>query len=365
MKKHKTGVSARLAPAALLAVTVLPASAACGSGGGGAGDKGGSASGCSAPAADANNADWQKVVDAAGTEGSVTLYTSQALAVFTNFTPCFQQAYPKIKLNVVRMLDNEAAAKIDAEYKTGKLTADAFVVTVKKTQDDMAKANRTTAASGPGFHASDFLPQYLHENGLYFEVGGTTATFAWNTSLAPQGLKDYPDLLDPALADGKIGLPDATLSPTFVDFYLYLTKNYGDDFLKKLAAQKPHIYPGGVPIVAGLQSGEIAASGYTKSVDFAKGAPVKAGKATVTWGSPFYGSVLAGSTHPNAAQVLVDFMVSRKGQELLTPGLSAVLPDIPEALTTNDKLPARDPRTLDPKFIAEFNTTWAALFQNK
>ena len=52
----------------------------------------------------------------------------------------------------------------------------------------------------------------MHD-GNYFEVGAAVLTFAWNTDLVPDGLTDYPDLLDPALAGGKIGVIDPAIGP--------------------------------------------------------------------------------------------------------------------------------------------------------
>ena len=51
---------------------------------------------------------------------------------------------------------------------------------------------------------------------------------------------------------------------------------------------------------------------------------------TTAWGARFYGGIVDTAPHPNAAQVLTNFMVTRPGQESLVFNESvAVLPDVP------------------------------------
>ena len=82
----------------------------------------------------------------------------------------------------------------------------------------------------------------------------------------PDGLTDYPDLLDPSLAGGKIGVPDPAIGPALVDFYLWLEEKFGEEFVADLAAQEPRIYPSSLPIGEALQSGEISAGAFAAPV---------------------------------------------------------------------------------------------------
>ena len=61
-----------------------------------------------------------------------------------------------------------------------------------------------------------------------------------------------------------------------------------------------------------------------------QGAPVAWTIPETAWGARFYGGIVDTAPHPNAAQVLTNFMVTRPGQESLVFNESvAVLPDIP------------------------------------
>ena len=68
-------------------------------------------------------------------------------------------------------------------------------------------------------------------------------TLGWNTDDVPDGLTDYPDLLDPELAGGRIGVIDPAIGPAVVDFWLWVEENYGEEYLEQLAAQEPRHLP--------------------------------------------------------------------------------------------------------------------------
>jgi iron(III) transport system substrate-binding protein len=192
-------------------------------------------------------------------------------------------------------------------------------------------------------------------------------TFGWNTKLYPNGLSDYTDLLDPALAGGKIGVVDPTAA-SLVDFYLWLEETYGADFVTKLAAQKPKIYPSSLPMGEALGSGEIAAGSFVAPIALvpakAKGAPVDFKmRAAGAWGARYYGMVLKSGQHPNAAQLLTNFMVTPEGQALITPSAGSVQPNVPGTLITNDKVRVQDPSKLTPAAVAAYQKKWKSLFR--
>ena len=192
--------------------------------------------------------------------------------------------------------------------------------------------------------------QYVHEGNI-FEVGAAMLTFAWNTDLVPDGLTDYPDLLDPSLAGGKIGVPDPAIGPALVDFYLWLEEKFGEDYVPTLAAQEPRIYPSSLPIGEALQSGEIYAGAFAAPVQLV---PAPGGRGARRLrdlrgrrrlGRPLLRRASRRpSDSPNAAALLADFMVTAEGQELVQGASGSVLPDIPGTLITNDRVREHGPR---------------------
>ena len=124
-------------------------------------------------------------------------------------------------------------------------------------------------------------------------VGTALLGIGWNTGLYPAGTRDYTDLLNPNLK-GKIGVV-APGAPSIVDFYLWLEKNYGKSFIRKLAAQKPKIYTSSLPMTQAVAPGEIPAGDFiaTNALDFkAQGAPIEfkiVSKNGSSWNAPWWG----------------------------------------------------------------------------
>lgn len=302
---------------------------------------------------------WTDIVAAAEKEGKVTVYSGQGTDQLNELAKRFQAKYPKIKVEMVRGVETALAPKVEAEARTGKGIADLFV----STDRPWLAANKANFLAPRGANFDD--PAYnraenVLDNGS-FVVTAAILTFGWNTERYGKKLTDYAGLLDPALADGKIGLPP-TKGATFVDFYQYLEENYGADYLEKLAAQKPRLYPSALPMAEALSSGEIAAATFVQpQVDEQKaGAPVEWGLANPSWGARFQGALLKSAPHPNAAQLMADFMISKDGQEAIARKAGAVLPDVPGSVdvTTN----VRKPSTMTPDQIREYEQKLNELF---
>jgi iron(III) transport system substrate-binding protein len=308
------------------------------------------------------------LVEAAKKEGKITVYSAQGLDALNNLAAAFEEKYPGIDVETVRGVDGDLGVKVETEFQTGKGIADFYVSASLPWVEKYAKEGRFLAPTGPeltGKGAYD-VKQYVHP-GNYFETNSAVLTFGWNTKLYAKGLTDYPDLLDPALAGGKLGVVEPT-APSLVDFYLWLEETYGADYVSKLAAQKPRIYPSSLPMGEALASGEIAAGSFVAPIALVpakeKGAPIDFKMPpSGAWGARYYGMVLKTGTHPNAAQLFADYMVTVKGQELITPAAGAVLPDVPGTLITNDKVRLQDPAKLTPEIVSAYQKKWKSLFQ--
>jgi iron(III) transport system substrate-binding protein len=303
---------------------------------------------------------WNDVVAAAEKEGKVTIYSGQGTDQLEDLAAKFQQEYPKIKVEVVRGVETDFIPKVEAEARTGKGIADIFVMTDR----NWLAANKDNfhAPRGPAFDAPAYdRGENVLENS-YFVTNAAVLTFAWNTKRFAGNVQDYSDLIDPSLADGKIGIPPAN-GASFVDFYMYLEENYGADFVEQLAAQSPRVYPSALPMAEALGAGEISAATFVQpQVDEQKaGAPVEWGLAKPSWGARFHGALLKSAPHPNAAQVLADFMITREGQSAIARKNASVLPDIPGAVDVTKNV--RKAANLTPEQVREYQEKWDAMFR--
>jgi iron(III) transport system substrate-binding protein len=311
-----------------------------------------------------------ELVAAAEEEGSVTIYSGQGLDQLNALAAAFEEEYPGISVEVVRSADADIIPRVETELSTNTSGGDLVVIAAEPFMQAQADAGSwvdpTASPQLAGLDAYD-AEQYVHE-GNFFEVGAAVLTFAWNTDDVPDGLTDYPDLLDPELAGGRIAVIDPAISPAVVDYYLWLEENFGEEFIADLAAQEPRIYPSALPIGEALTSGEVSAAAYAAPVQLVPaaegGAPVDFGISEVgAWGARYFGAIPKSSDSPNAAALLADFMVTPQGQELVQGASGSVLPEIPGTLITNDRVRKMDLEAIAPEPAAAYVEEWNALFR--
>lgn len=311
--------------------------------------------------ASAQSAEWNRTIEAAKKEGAVTIYSSQGLNLLNDLADKFKKEYG-INVTVVRAVDSDAWPKVEAEIKTGRGIADVFVATDTILIRGLQDRGQHVAPTGPAFDNPAYNRKLRVPTGTYFESNAFVVAFGWNKELFPKGIGNYPDMINPALT-GKIGVPNPSLA-ALVDFYLFLEQNFGEDFVVKLAALKPRIYPGALPLSQAVASGELAVGSYTTVMtdEQKKGAPVEWRVPARAWGARFYGQILKTAPHPNAAQVLANYMVTPAGQAAIARTTASALPNIPDTLTTTDNVHRADPAKLTPEAVKAYQEKWRKLF---
>jgi iron(III) transport system substrate-binding protein len=311
----------------------------------------------------ATKAQWAKIVAAAKREGSVTLYSTQNPTLLQDMAANFKAKYG-ITVTINRNIDSVLASQVTAEFGSNRHTADIWVAASKPLVLGAIKNGWIVDARGPNLFAKIYDRTTLAKPGKAFIVGTAVLGMGWNTSFFPQGLKDFPDILNSRLK-GRIGIPQPTAA-SFVDWYLWLEATYGKNILNRLAAQEPKIYLSSLPMLQAVASGEIAASPFVPgtALDLRRqGAPInfKLAKGFNTWNAPFWSMVLKNAPHPNAAQLLADYMVTKAGMGAAQRLAGAVIKGIPNTFYVkprNQKL-----SELTPQKIAAFQARWKALFQ--
>lgn len=316
-----------------------------------------------ASAGPASTKAWADIVAKAKKEGSVNLYSSHNPANLAVVAEKFKAKYG-ISVSVNRNIDSVLAQQVTAEEGGAKAVADIWMQSSLPYVLGATENGWIADAVGPDFFNKRFNRAEYAKPGKAWAVGAAVLAIGWNTQRVPKGIKDYPDFLDKALADGKIGVPQPSV-PSYVDFYKWLETNYGTSFVQKLGAQKPKVYLSSLPTNQALASGEIAAAvavpGTTLD-DKAKGAPVdftipKKG----AWNAPWFGMILKQAPHPNAAQVLANYLVTPEGQEALNHRYGAVLKNIPDTYFV--PLRRQNLKELTPQKVTEYQTKWNSWFK--
>jgi iron(III) transport system substrate-binding protein len=115
-----------------------------------------------------------------------------------------------------------------------------------------------------------------------------------------------------------------------------MRQTYGEDYLRKLAGQAPKLVASTVPGAQQLAAGSAALliPGVHSSIAplLANKAPVADVTPSVTCGVEAVGGVAAKAPHPNAARLLLNFLMTPEGQQAQNggSGASSVLPNIPD-----------------------------------
>ena len=92
----------------------------------------------------------------------------------------------------------------------------------------------------------------------------------------------------------------------------------------------------------------------------AAGAPVDWGLSDTVWGARFNTAVLKQAPHPNAAQVLADYLLTQEAQQILARNAGSLLPGI--GVTTVDKVRIQNVAKLAPEQVTAFQERWRIIF---
>ncbi|MFC8043546.1 ABC transporter substrate-binding protein [Nocardia sp. NPDC057353] len=338
------------AAAAVATLATAALVAACGSGTSSSGPVGGS---------------WEDVVAAANGEGKVMLYSSQKPANLEVLEREFEAAYPQIDLEFVRGTDPDINPRVETENRTGRGIADVHMLTDANWISNAADSGQySTALVGPALDAPEYTPAESVLNDRFALTSAAVFALGWNTTAVPEGLSDPRDLLDPKF-QGKIGIVNPTGIASYVDLYRYYAETYDADYWERLAELRPRVYPSALGIAQALTSGEISATPSVQplTTEVAQGAPVNWALPQSPWGTPWYTHALSAAPHPNAAQVLVDFMVTGAGQAALNSGYAAALPDVPGAVVQAQTITLPETADLTPDKVSAYSQEWSRRFQ--
>ncbi|HEX6435990.1 MAG TPA: extracellular solute-binding protein [Candidatus Binatia bacterium] len=145
----------------------------------------------------------------------------------------------------------------------------------------------------------------------------------------PAEFQSFDDLLNPKL-QGKIGISDPRTPGSGNSMWSHMLSVKGEEYLKKLVAQKLFVTRDPRLLGENLSSGKIAVTlgiGYSELLPF-----IKAGVSVVPLSYPkegFYATsgqgnlmVIKNPPHPNAAKVFANWLLGRDGQEIFGRSMS-------------------------------------------
>ncbi len=303
------------------------------------------------------------LVDAAGKEGELILYSATFPEPQQEVLNLFQKRFPMVKVNYVRASGGQLITRVKSEAAAGKLDAD---VIDHSDRGQSMEIEHLFAAYAPP-NAADYQPETLLSPKIWptYTPGWC---IAWNSELVKSPPKSWMDLCKPEYGDGQIGQVIAPSGGSTWSRIAFERLVLGEDYWAKQAKTKPKLFPSGAPLSDAIVRGEVAIAPLIYNIVYPKkkdGAPLDAvygpeGVPIVPYGT----GIATTARHPNAAKLYLDWILSDEGQtqSIRDQGNLTSMKNPPLAADMFDpkvnKLWAPDFKSLQPlhdKWLEEWN----------
>jgi iron(III) transport system substrate-binding protein len=255
----------------------------------------------------------QSVREKAEAEGKLMFYATFNAADSKMLADGFKQAYPKIDATFYRATDAAIMERILTENRAGDV-----VVTTSFYGHNLTKRGLFATYDSP--ERRFFKEGYKDPQGAWTSVYTNYAAFGYNTSTVPKGSipQSYADLLKPEWKD-NIGM-DSKAYEWFGTMLKSMGEEKGLAYMRELAKQT-QLRAGRTLIAQLVAAGEFkgALTAYSQTFEVLKpsGAPVDWVYLNPVFANIHPAGVSAKAPHPNAARVFIDFVLSKRGQEIV------------------------------------------------
>jgi len=256
---------------------------------------------------------------------------------FPKFMQAFKAKYPFLDVDTgfYAAPTGRVLARVKAEIEARNVTFDVVLAANLAAFADMAQKGELMRYDSPEYAA---LPAGGKAPGLWgtAQVIGIIMAYNRNLLAAADVPKAWADLLAPAFKGKKIAIQNAAAGTAFNQFY-ELERVLGLDYLKRLGRQELVIMATSAQVSDAIIRGEVMVGATVDHWRAFEPDAIKAGIAPVypAEGMPVAlapVAILAGATHPNAAKLFIDFILSKEGQTLLDSqlyGMYSLRADVP------------------------------------
>lgn len=259
---------------------------------------------------------------AAGPKGKVMIYTSIYPDIIEKIKPELKKAFPNVEVEWFQAGTEKVMAKVAGEIEANKVQADLLMV---------ADPSYYLYLEGKGLLLPYDAPNRKDvkinkdKDGYWTGVRISNMIIAYNTAkVKPEDApKSFKDLTDPKW-QGKIAMPSPLLSGTAYVAAAALSDKYGWEYFEQLKANGLKVEDGNSAIQNKLLTGEYLAvmileENILKMMD--KGEPVKVvypEDGTVIIPSPV--AVFKSSQNQEASKAILDWFLSKQGQQVIVKG---------------------------------------------
>lgn len=262
----------------------------------------------------------QRLMDGARKEGELVWYSTMNRENSLELINLFQKEHPYVQVKLLNGSAVQTMTRLSSEYSAKSFNFDIthirglFLPPLRKRQIIAAYRSPQRDALRPGFKDNDGYFNAIFTQGQLFLVN--------KNLLKPQ---DYPKALEDLLLakwQGQLGMDDESY-----DWIAALMDYYGEDkgkqFAERLGRQRLNLRKGNTLLGQLVAAGEIPlmVDGYnhTGYLLKSKGAPIELvfPEPYVTAKTPTGVWIGARAPHPHSAALFVDYLLSRRGQEIM------------------------------------------------
>ena len=272
-----------------------------------------------------------ELLEAAKAEGTVTFYSVVPATVAEPFVKRFEELYG-IRVDYQRLTSGPLGQRYASEAEGGAVVADAIAMTDYFFMETASEKGWLAKVDDLGVGA-DYPEQFRSEH--YYSVQLLPHGLCYNTAQIAEAPTSWEVLLDPAYK-GRLALLDPRNGFYTSVWYYALREKHGADFLTKLAQQEITFIQSasqGVQQVAAGASA-ICAPAYPNLMPEleGQGAPIALAMPDPTVASAVFAAASEKAPHPNAARVLIAFLLSEEGQSLYNANNVSPLGELPGTL---------------------------------
>jgi len=307
------------------------------------------------------------LVEGAKKEGKVVFYTSLTLQEIEQVVFPFLKKYPFLKVDPFRGNSEQLLQKIAIEARAGRPQHDVAQFDAFE-EWQLQKLGLLENYKSP--EVKNYPAAYKDPDGAWTAMYLNYIVLGYNSKMVKEAElpKKWEDLLQPRWKGAKFAM-DRDEGVWYGGLSEYWGAERADKFMKALALQDPSMRKGHTLIATLLSSGEFPLGlVYAHRIE-----EMKTKGASVDWTpldpiivTPNLVAVGKGTAHPNAAKLLIDFLLSVEGQTILqkqqyrTPANPDLPPTSPKMDPKKLKLVVADKRVADQH--EKFSKTFYQLF---
>jgi iron(III) transport system substrate-binding protein len=257
------------------------------------------------------------VRERAEAEGKLMFYAAFNANDSKTLTDGFKKLYPKIDATFYRTTDAQLMERVLTENRAGQNLWD-VAMTTSFYGHNLKKRGLFAAYDSP--ERKHFRDGYKDSEAMWTSIYTNYAAFGYNTRAVAQSSlpKSHADLLKPEWK-GQIGMDSKPY-----EWFGTIVKAMGDEkglsFMRELA-KLAQLRSGRTLVAQLVAAGEFkgALTAYSQTFEVLKpaGAPVDWVYVNPVFANIHPVGISAKAPHPNAARLFMDFVLSKRGQELI------------------------------------------------